>query len=403
MTTRAGMASSRIDVPTGLPMDGYGARSSPAEGTRDPLEATALYVADENRAVALVSLDLVGVGAELVRLLRGRIHEEVDVVGALVAATHTHAGPAGVRSTPGSDVVTAAIVDAVGECVDRAATTAAPVRARIGTGQLPTSVATNRNDPADPIDRSLTLIRLERTDGEPVGLLWHTGVHPTVLGPDNLRYSADLPGEVRRRLRRGDEPVMFLNGPAGDVSSRFTRRGRDSTELVRLGGLLRDALPPADRALRLSPVMSAERTVIVQPADHKHEAAHLRSRTVRELQSKELKAGERRRLESVLEGLARMDGPAPSGPVEAPVQVVRLGDLVLAGVPGEAVSALSRLQPDEPDVTFLLVGYANDYIGYLTKSTVEPTYETLVSRVDAGAGVRVMATASELARESLHA
>lgn len=405
MTARAGMAHSRIDVPAGLAMDGYKRRRSPAAGTRDPLEATALYVADEHGAAVLVSLDLVSVGAGLVDLLRRRIREEVDVVGALVAATHTHSGPAGVRASPEDGTVIDAVVDAVRDSVARAAGSAAPAQARVGTGELPAGVATNRNDPAAPIDRRLTLIRLSGVDGSVIGRIWHTGVHPTVLGPDNLHYSADLPGEVRRRLRRDDEPVMFLNGPAGDVSSRFVRRGRDSDELERLGGLLCRALPPTDRPIRLSPVVSAERVVTLQPADRNSEqAAQLRPRTERELESEELTAGERRRLESVLEGLARLDQyPPQDSRVEAPVQVLRLGDLVLAGIPGEVVSALSFLRAEHSDETFLLVGYANGYIGYLTTPTDEPTYETLVSHVDAGAGVRLMAVADELARETFHA
>jgi hypothetical protein len=354
--------------------------------------------------VVLVSLDLVAVGAELVQLLRSRIRQEVGVVSVLVAATHTHAGPAGVRTRPEDDTVTDSVLDAVLSCVGRAAATAAPVRARAGTGQLPAGVATNRNDPHAPVDRRLTLIRLSGTDGSLVGLVWHTGVHPTVLGPDNLRYSADLPGEVRRRLRRDDEPVMFLNGAAGDVSSRFVRRGRDHAELERLGGLLHDALPPLSRPVELSPVVVAERAVALQAADHEDRPAErLRQRTVQDLESRELSAGERRRLESLLEGLARVSQspPPPGGTVEAQVQVLRLGDLVLAAVPGEAVSALSRLRPERAGVTVLLVGYANGYIGYLTTPADEPTYESLVSRVGAGTGVRLMGIADELAAEAL--
>jgi neutral ceramidase len=402
MTTRAGMAHSRMDLPAGLAMDGYAARRSPASGTRDPLEATALYVADGHQAAVLVSLDLVAVGTELVQLLRARLRHELGVSNVLVAATHTHAGPSGVRSTAEDETVTDAVTDAVRSCVVRAADAAAPVRARIGTGRLPAGVATNRNDPQAPIDRRLTTIRLSGADGSPVGLLWHTGVHPTVLGPDNLQYSADLPGEVRRRLRRDDEPVIFLNGPAGDVSSRFVRRGRDGAELERLGRLLHDALPRAQRPIELAPVVMAERVVALQPANHEvRNDEQLRRHTVQLLESPELDAGERRRLESLLEGLARRSRQPPTdNTVEARMQVLRLGDLTLAAVPGEAVSALGRLSPGPEGVTVLLVGYANGYVGYLTTPTDGPTYETLASRVDLGTGVRLLGIADELVRET---
>ncbi|MGH3385398.1 MAG: hypothetical protein ACRDO1_12515 [Nocardioidaceae bacterium] len=394
------MSHSQIEVPLGIAMDGYGSRRSPALGTRDPLEATALFVADEHRAAILVSLDLVAVDVRLVRQLRRLIHKEVGVACTLIAATHTHAGPTGVRTSTEGGSVTAAILDAVSSCVRRAAATAAPVQVRVGTGQMPATVATNRNDPAAPIDRRLTLIRLLGTDGTLVGLLWHTGVHPTVLGPDNLQYSADLPGEVRRRLRRRDEPVMFLNGPAGDVSSRFVRRSRDGAELERLGGLLYEALPPTRRPIALAPVMGAERRLAVRAAHHdSKQTEQLRKRTLRNLQPQGLTGGERRRLESVLEGLARLNRHQQDD-VEAEVQVVRLGDLVVAAVPGELVSALSRMRTKQPGVTLLLVGYANGYLGYLTEPrSDETTYETLVSRVDSGVGERLITAAADLQRE----
>lgn len=402
MTAYAGMGNCRLELPPGLPMDGYSARRSPAIGTHDSLEVTVLYVADECAAVAIVGLDLVAAGSELVQRVRRCVQEQIPAAHVFVVASHTHSGPAGVRGDMQVDAVFGSVIGAVRVAASHAMGTAGPVRARIALGELPANVATNRNDPEAVIDRALTVVEITRNDGSRLGLVWHTNVHPTVLGPDNLRYSADLPGEVRRRLRNADEPVLFLNGAAGDVSTRFTRRSRDETELRRLGELLYAAIPLPSDPISLSPVNMAERTVTLQVAEGRH-AHHdgLRRATEQRLKSRHLTTGDRRRAESVLEGLARSDSAVPeTDSIEALVQVFRLGQLVLVGLPGEPVSALKRLGA-HASLTPLLVGYANGYIGYLTTQSDESTYETLASPVEAAAGNRLIGIADELTREVL--
>ena len=397
------MGHCRMELPPGLPMDGYGSRRSPATGTRDPLEATVLHVADDLCTAVVVSLDLVAVGSSLVERVLCCVHETVPEAHVLIAATHTHAGPAGVRSAVEGEAVTEAIIDAVRVSARHAAATATTVHARIGVGTLPAGVATNRNTPEAVIDRRLTVVELTGYDGSRVGLIWHTGVHPTVLGPENLEFSADLPGEVRRHMRSSAEPVLFLNGAAGDVSTRFTRRGRDGVELERLGELLHGALPATDRSIVLSPVVVSERTVTLAVAHHDRDhAEQLRRPTEQRLTSTQLGRGDRRRLESVLEGLLKLQRcPLEGDSIDARVQVLRMGGLVLVCLPGEPVSALSLSQPEDAAVTSLVVGYANGYIGYLTSQSDDYAYETLASQAEAGSGAHLMATANEQIREIL--
>lgn len=383
-------------------MDGYSARRSPANGTRDSLEATVLYVTDEHSAVAVVGLDLVAAGSELAQRVRHCVQEQIPAAHVFVVATHTHSGPAGVRGDVHVDIVFGSVIGAVRVAARHAVGTAGPVRTRIALGELPASVATNRNNPEAVIDRALTVVEVTRNDGSRIGLVWHTGVHPTVLGPENLEYSADLPGEVRRRLRNADEPVLFLNGAAGDVSTRFTRRSRDEAELQRLGELLFAAIPLPNRPISLSPVNVAERNITLQAAKGTHaNNDDLRRATRQRLKSRYLTTGDRRRAESVLEGLAKSHPTTTEADsVAAPVKVVRLGQLVLVGLPGEPVSALSRMRANA-SLTPLLVGYANGYIGYLTAQGDESTYEALASQVEAKSGNRLMSIADELTREIL--
>lgn len=53
-------------------------------------------------------------------------------------------------------------------------------------------------------------------------LLYNYACHPTVTGPENLMITADFPYAVEQSLNY--DVVMFVNGNAGNISTRFTRR-----------------------------------------------------------------------------------------------------------------------------------------------------------------------------------
>ncbi|TAK58878.1 MAG: hypothetical protein EPO22_10620, partial [Dehalococcoidia bacterium] len=99
MTLRAGAAEAVITPPVGTLMDGYSGREGGAVGVHDDLHARALVVDDGNTSAALVSADLIGVDRRLVASVRERAASATGIPAAniLVAATHTHAGPAGLR------------------------------------------------------------------------------------------------------------------------------------------------------------------------------------------------------------------------------------------------------------------------------------------------------------------
>ncbi|MEM8662819.1 MAG: alkaline ceramidase, partial [Pseudomonadota bacterium] len=82
-----GVATGLITPPPGRAMAGFVARTLPATGANDPLTVRALAVGD----TALVTADVIGLDAALCRRVQGALaHPD----GVLIAATHTHGGPA---------------------------------------------------------------------------------------------------------------------------------------------------------------------------------------------------------------------------------------------------------------------------------------------------------------------
>ena len=93
------------------------------------------------------------------------------------------------------------------------------VPAQLAVATAPVSgIGYNRQDSSRAVDETLTTLAVEAGDGTPIATLVNYGTHPVVLGPDNLLFSADYPGEVARSLEQQRGGLgLFLQGTCGDV------------------------------------------------------------------------------------------------------------------------------------------------------------------------------------------
>lgn len=417
---RAGASTRVIEVPTGTPLDGYGARQGTSTGTLRPLEVNCLYLQAEEGSALLLSLDLLSVDGAWVDALRERLQQQLGVrqEAVFVAASHTHSGPAGFRRPEfspvgGSDggaklreAVAFLVLEAACEAAAGATeATLAVSRAAVG------GVAANRQDPSGPADSQLTTIAVKREDGQLLALVWHFACHPTVLDAKNLLVSPDLPGEVRHllRTRLGPSlPVLYLNGAAADVSTRFTRQASGLQEAQRLARPLADAVAVGGRPLDASrpigrlaqcrlPAVAAMPEEVAEGLVAQSEQALAAARSgdsptaVVRLREVELMGARKR--------LARSRITKPES-LTAQVQVLSLGDLALVGFPGElyAREGFRAAEASHHAVT-LVVGYAGDYIGYLPPADDKRGYERDSAWVAAGAVEQLLDIAAHLLEE----
>jgi hypothetical protein len=102
-------------------------------------------------------------------------------------------------------------------------------------------------NPDGPADRTIGLIRLEHADGKTLALIANYAMHGTVLGQENLKISADAPGEVAEYVEQQiGAPMLFINGAAGNLAPIYTvypdfERGHLSQFRVLLGDKIIDA------------------------------------------------------------------------------------------------------------------------------------------------------------------
>jgi len=90
------------------------------------------------------------------------------------------------------------------------------------------------NHKADAV--KLDLIQILSGDTILAEIIVHN-VHPTVLYAKHPFFSAEYPGYVLQRLH-GRKPEIFhtfMQGPAGDTSTRFTRKSQDYDSVIELG------------------------------------------------------------------------------------------------------------------------------------------------------------------------
>ncbi|HET8730958.1 MAG TPA: neutral/alkaline non-lysosomal ceramidase N-terminal domain-containing protein, partial [Moraxellaceae bacterium] len=270
---QAGWHKTDIGIqPDGHAMHGYGHFEHRATGSRTPLYARALYLADaEGHALFFCCLDL-GYVTHAMRegvltALRRVLGIEFDESALVLTCTHTHSGPGGCAHEALYNVVTPGFVPEHLEKVVAAASgallaaraAAAPTELFLVQGNFEASVpvawnrslsAYNRNSDVKRRSRNETHLALDRTmsvlglrrDGRLQAMVSLFGVHATCLGNslslfdgDNKGYAAAYVEHALAQDGVADAVAIFAQSTAGDVSPHFQGPG-DIARRARLSG-----------------------------------------------------------------------------------------------------------------------------------------------------------------------
>jgi len=235
---KAGVAKVDITPPVGVQMWGYFNRLKGAEDALDPLDARVLVLEAGDQRLAYVDLDLGrAFGPASIERLRQAAKQTSGINCLIVQATHTHAGPVVMDVyTSGTPAWETAALSKIEQAIRDAHDHAVPVR--LGTGYGKAYIGYNRrrlnpdgtvtmvwNNSARvatwPVDPTVSVLRIDRMDGEPLAILVNYACHPVTFGSDNMRFSADFPGVMCKVVEKafGDKPLaFFMQGAAGDIN-----------------------------------------------------------------------------------------------------------------------------------------------------------------------------------------
>jgi len=404
------LAATSLDVtpPPGHRLDGYAARTRPATGTADPLRATIIWLGTaDDPGVLWLTLDAIAVGKELTAELAAAAAEAAGIPPAhvVVSASHTHSAPSGWTGEI-HPVIPAEREPELYEALS-AAVAAAPLARRPVTASWRSievvGVGSNRHRRDGPHDNTAGILALHSLEGSLEAVLLDFACHPTTHGPENLRYSADWPGAARAAL--APAVVGYLQGAAGDVSPRFTRQGRGTAEVTRLGSLLASRVREALTCPGLELPQSApaiRRTTISLPvrdlpsAEERKSAVEAAERSLRSGVDDPSSRIAQTRLDGA-RGQALMGAASLPASLDLPISVVTMGDVSWVNLPVELFARHGAcLQADSTHPITRVVGYTDGYFGYVVDHSAAESgaYEALITFFDQPTTNRLLAETS---------
>ena len=369
----AGYGERTITPPLGVDLAGYGFYlDRKAESILDDLKCRAVYLADGASALLLASCDLIGFTVADADAIRSRIAAELGLPrpAVLLAATHTHCGPA-TQPMPGLGKIDPAYLDRLRGLILEAAAeaVAAPRPAEFSCAlEAIEPLGYNRRkrdfSGIDPVLKAAIF----KTPDRKLYLLSYA-CHAVVFGRRS-HVSADWPGAVVREIERTGHRAVFFQGFCGDVDPviQMNRWGEGTADdLLDIADLVRRRLARAERyaVLRPEPRLAATEIRIDIPL------------TVYDKRTIEREAASFEKTYSQFPGAARFardwrrralaaapalrKSPAVRG---VPVQALSVGGLKLVALPGEFFSEIG-LKLQKTDAPLIPVGYANGNIGYV--------------------------------------
>lgn len=401
-----GASAIEITPPVGTALDGYGGRTDVSLGIHDPLYARALFLDDGTTQIALVVCDLIGIGSFLAERARELIAERPGIPSShvMISATHTHAGPAGVRGN-GEPVLAEDTARKIAGAVRVAQRNAVAGSLKFGNTEL-SSIAQNRRHPDWPIDRQLDVLAADTPDGRNIATAMRYACHATTLERDNLDITAEYPGEACRTVETvigGGAVGLFFNGACGNINPAWIRQ--DYADVHRLGSIVggkaaalsQELRPigvnhqahnirwdelttrPVDAGVAISGKLRAATLTFEAPyrqgpedaelaqglgaieADYEARAPTLPEEERRALGAKRSAA----RMERV--ALGRIRGKGATRTEE--VQAFALGDnLHIVALPGEVFFETGEdIRRQSGIENLLVITYANDYPGYFCR------------------------------------
>ena len=348
---------------------GYGPRQS--EGVHDRIYHRIAAMDDGKMQFFLVSSDLAAISPAFYEEFSRELEKETGIQSEQVwwTLTHTHSAPE--VGSPGlirsmqperflhksnpeySEWVKTRLIEGIREARSKLE----PARLAVTTGHSMANInrraidvdgrASYGMNPEGAVDRQIGLIRLDRLDGSPLGLIANYAMHGTVLGPENLLISGDAQGIVAEYVEEKlGAPMLYVNGAAGNISPLYsTYPDFKKGHITQFNVLLGDRILQANRSLKSGTskvILWTGETVIETP---------------------------RKADFSWVEELAHYLRVTESGAslVRIPVRFLKINqDLVLWTAPVELFCEVAiNVRNHSPFPNTFFAGYTNGFLGYL--------------------------------------
>ena len=366
---------SSIDITPPLEMKytlgGYGERmNKPATGIHDPIMAKALSLKMGDKKYLLITLDLLGLPSNL----KGDLVKRIPGMGwnignMMLLPSHSHGSlemaalnSKNMLNNPNLGIfqpeLLAFLLDRLESLIREADRNYKPVRIATGSQILEGLNRNRRNDP--DIDKELIVTRIDQINGDPMAVLVNWTAHPTFLGGQDMLVSAEWPGYMQIELQKligRNVTTMYFNGAEGDQSTvlKSDKKGYEKIEIY--GKIIAEKAFSLFREIKPKEIkeFSFNYKTIPLPEHKAHPSFMKTGGEEYGLNEKTVKV--------VMDVL---------GPREVGMGALRIGDLVIAGIPGEMTAVLGLKVKNDlrkgPVKHVAIGGLANEWISYILTS-----------------------------------
>lgn len=366
---KGGCAKVDITPRASVWLSGYGSRNKPSDGIADELYAKALVLDDGQNKIAIVSADLLWVPIKITAEIRKEVKEKIVIPekNVLICATHTHFGPKIDRitknwpDTPASEIDESYVQTLKKKIVDSILTANKNMKeVKLGAvkGEITEIVynrRTKRSDgsvamtfrlpPADPeltfgpIDPEICILRVEDMSGAPACAIVNYACHPVSGAKDKDKFyfiSADYPGYTAKVIEEVEGGVcLFALGTSGNMNPNRIGRKDPRAEIGKaLGGevlrRIQSVSTTGEVALR---AMKKEITLPIK----------------KDLSPDRV-----------------MDADKTKKTLTTEVQVLKIGDIYILGLPGEVLVEIGLDIKTRAGIENLfIISLSNDACGYV--------------------------------------
>ena len=365
------MGASQINITPDKPtlMAGYGDRKTPFTGVHDSLYASALYFSSEKTKALFITADLVGFSSKFIDIIKTMISSKtgIPLEDIMIAAVHNHGGPAlGTyrNETPQTGYDYAAVLK---EKLTNLAVDASknPVPFHMGIGKGSCNLNINRRaeygdstiwlgrNPDGPCDHELDVVKFEDLNNKTIAVLVNWPCHGTASGGENYLITGDWPGGAARYIKHqaGKDVVVAVTAGASANINPLYGPTKEFYEIDAVGFHVGMEAWKTLNQTGTYPVktLQATNTTTSFPGK-KSSPGHLPQTTYESAPDREIR-----------------------------LSVLKVGDLVLAGISGELFTEIGmEVKKQSPYSNTLIVTHCNGSSGYICtdKAFTEGGYET---------------------------
>jgi hypothetical protein len=369
---KIGLGIYEYNFPSGMVMGGYSARNKPSVGTHDPITARAtVFIGNEKnpkKKVLIIEAEFIGLEKTRVTKLKEELAKKYQLLPEqiLIAVTHPHSSVLNINLfTTASPNAKKMVDEGIRAAVQNAFNSLFEGYLEYYVGDID-KVSFNRRDwdkNSEAVSKEMIILKLFDDTKKLRGLMYNWSCHPVVMQAENLQLTADWPYFTQQFLRKElKEPtliVQFLQGTPGNLNPRnvpfsgtVTNTFKDCQEIGDDVG--RQMLKILTNSPQIFPVQSDPKSILLGgllleieiPVEDADKAEFFKEFT----------------------NTIEINGKFY---VRTIVQALRVGPLGLVGFPGEMFSDIGlEIKNAKIFPATLVIGYANDYIGYAGSTAV---------------------------------